>query len=260
MTPRSQVPCPDHEEHVPDIRMLTLKERRVLGTGPTVTLYDGNDYIMQLPRKLFLAATTVSRLVDDRSDIRLPLDTGYEAVLSIGCYLLALTTSPKPFKLRNKRDLEADLRILKAARLLRMETYVVHIHNWYWWKLNNRPFSAADVQTVLKVSLGSDDPYVQLVGEKIAGLIRNGTLNQVDKLKAYVDAQPYLKSIVAREDKRYHTIMEYQARKAKRVARRETRSAQFPHGSSENEGYIPGAVERKTKDTSVAHEECARQR
>jgi hypothetical protein len=134
-----------------------------------------------------------------------------------------------------------------------METYVAHIHNWYWWKLNNRPVNAADVQTVLKVGLGSDDPFVRLVGGKIAGFILDGTLDQVDKLRAYVDGQPYLRSIVAREDRRHHTGMEVQAHKAKRVARREARSAQLLHASTEHEGDISGAIERKERDATIEH-------
>ncbi|KAF2449803.1 hypothetical protein P171DRAFT_440255 [Karstenula rhodostoma CBS 690.94] len=258
MNPRCQLPHPTHEEQIPDIRQLPLKDRRALNSGPTVKVFDGDAYIMQLPRKLFLAATTNSLLIGDGADIRLPPDTGPEAILTIGCYLLALTTSHKPFKLRCKQDVEADLRILKAARLLHLESYVAHIHSWYWWKLRNRPIDATDVQVVLKVALESDDPFVRLVGDKIAALIRDGTADEIGKLKAYVDGQPYLKSIVAREDRRYNAIMESQAQKAKRIARRDARTARGAQLESvDDEGYVSGSVERKAKGECIESVENA---
>ncbi|KAJ4360822.1 uncharacterized protein N0V89_001389 [Didymosphaeria variabile] len=252
MSPRYQPPCPDHEGYIPDIRQLPLKDRQTFVTGPTVKIYDGDMYVMDIPSRLFLAATANPRLIDDSSNVRLPPDTGCEAILAIGYYLLALTTSEDAFRIRNTQDFEADLRILKAARLLYLETYITHIHNWYWWKLNNRPINAANVQIVLKVALGSDDPILQLVCSKIAGLIRGGVGGDIDKLKVFVDSQPYLKSIVAREDKRYHTIQEIQAAKAKSVARREARNERGAAGVAQiaavDRGYASEVVERKAED------------
>lgn len=246
MSPSYWLPNITHEEHLPDIRQLPFKDRRILNIGPAIKLFDGDEYIMQLPQKLFLVATTNPLLIDDCSEIRLPPDTGREAILSIGCYLLALTSSPKPFKLRSKNNLEGDLRILKAARLLHLESYVAHVHGWYWWKLRNRPIDAKDVEIVLKVALESDDPFVRLVGEKIAGIIRDGTADGIGKLKAYVDCQPYLKSIVAREDKRHYAVVENEANKARLIARRGARTAretQLGHESAEDEGSISRSVE-----------------
>ncbi|KAL1600579.1 hypothetical protein SLS60_006965 [Paraconiothyrium brasiliense] len=254
MGPRYQPPCPDHEEYIPDIRNLPLKVRQTLGTGPTIKIYDGDVHVVDIPRRLFLAATANPRLIDDNSDVRLPPDTGYRAIFTIGCYLLALTTSTETFKIRNTQDFEADLRILKAARLLHLDTYITHIHNWYWWKLNNRPIDAADVQVVLKVALGSDDPILQLVAGKIAGLIRGGVGGDIDKLKVYVDSQPYLKSIVAREDKRFYTMQEIQANKARRAAQREARevpkAASVTQVAVEDELHASKVVERKAEGSN----------
>ncbi|KAF9741727.1 hypothetical protein PMIN06_011863 [Paraphaeosphaeria minitans] len=254
MSRHPQLLQPNHEQHVLEIRQLSLRDRQSLNTDPAVKLFDGGEYIMHLPRKLFLAATTNPLLIDDRSEILLPPNTGREAILSIGFHLLALTTSPRPFKLRSKNNLEEDLRILEAARLLHLEPYVAHIHNWYWWKLRNRPIDAADVHIVLKVALNSQDPFVRLVGEKIAAIIRDGTADGVEKLNEYVAGQPYLNSIVAREDKRYYATMENQAHKAKRIARQGARTeskVQLDQALVEDDGHLSGPVERRLRDASA---------
>ncbi|KAK7185097.1 hypothetical protein DPSP01_012442 [Paraphaeosphaeria sporulosa] len=236
-----------HKDHISYIRQLSLSDRRILNNGHAVRLFGGGEYITQLPRKLFLAATTNPLFIDDRSEIRLPPDTRREAIVSIGFYLLALTISPKPFKLRSKNNLEEDLRILKAA-----------------WKLCNRLVDAADIQVVLKVvlkvALESEDPFVRLVGEKIAGIIRDGTANGVEKLKDYVVGQPYLKSIVAREDKRHYAVMASQGNKAKRIARREgiTESEAQLSQAFVADKDVSGSVKRNTLVKNVEHIKMAR--
>ncbi|KAJ4304503.1 hypothetical protein N0V90_000029 [Kalmusia sp. IMI 367209] len=134
-----QPTAPYHDEYIPDVRSLPFNERKALKAGPTIKIFDGEQFTLQIPRKLFLAATTKPGVLQaSQSIIRLPPDTGYGAVLSIGCCLLALAATHKSFNLRYTKDLESDLRICKAGRLLGMED-VLHIHNHYWWRFNNVP-------------------------------------------------------------------------------------------------------------------------
>lgn len=249
MNPRYQPPpYPTHKEYIPDIRKLPLHERQSLNTGPTVRIYDGTNYIMDLPRNLVLATTANHLLIDAHSTIRMPPDTGAEAILSLGCHLLALTTAHRPFKMRATRDLGADLRVLKAARLLYLDTYTVHIHSWYWWKLKNRPISAADVQVVLRVALGSDDPFLCLVAGRLARLLRDG-VGDCEKLREYVDGQPYLKSVVTREGKQQTAFLENRAKRGARCeARLENEEGHISHVPvEEDEGYVSAAMERRAK-------------
>lgn len=210
-----RLPEPDHKDHVPDIRQLPFDERRALAFGAAVHLFDGDTCIMQLPRKLFLAATANPSLIDHRSEIHLPPNTGREAILRICFHLLELTTSAAIIKLRGRNGFEADLRLLQAARLLYMEPYVSHIQSLYWWRFRNQPINAADVEIVLSVALECEDPLVSLIGKKIAAIIHDGVADELEKLKAYVAGQPYLNYIVARGEEKITAVLGNQTKPTK---------------------------------------------
>jgi len=245
---------PAHPGYVSDIRKLTFPERQSLNTGPTIKLYDDTEFVVEIPRKLFLAATSEARLIPRDSDkIRLP-PTGFNAIMTVCCYLLALVDSPEPFNLRHTFNMESDLMICRAGRNLGMEQYISHMHKHYWWRLYNRPFSAADVDIIVRVALDSEDPFLRLISEILAELLRESDMDDLELWKAYIASNPMLESMVIRTEKRYQTQLRINNEKASRVRRREEREIHEAELQSQR-GQKKAQVAAGHEDVSSAYQD-----
>ncbi|KAF2249500.1 hypothetical protein BU26DRAFT_595386 [Trematosphaeria pertusa] len=213
------------EQYVADIRELPYVERQALKAGPKVKIFDDNTFIMELPRALFLAATTEPRLITSSGEIHLPPDTGVDGIISVGCWLLAVVDSEETFHLRPKKDMADDLRICRAGRLLGMEKYIDHIHRHYWWKFYNKPFSAADVDLVVGLAMDPKDPFLRLVSERLAAYLRDGQIMNPDALRAYIKQNPMLDNTVRQANKEFKKKKLKEKDKAERAAARAEREA-----------------------------------
>ncbi|KAJ4304502.1 hypothetical protein N0V90_000028 [Kalmusia sp. IMI 367209] len=65
--------------------------------------------------------------------------------------------------------------------------------------------------------------FLCLIGDLIARFIREGTLDELDKLKSYVHSKPMLQNMVARQEKAYQAKLIIQKNKAIRAACRKVR-------------------------------------
>lgn len=176
-------PFPSHSECVDDLRELPPWHRFSLLAGPTIKVLDDDVFAMGLPRVLFLAASIESRLINEFNHVRLPPSTGLESIMAVCSSPLLIYVTPHAFQLRSKKNLKADLIICRAARLLRMERYILHIHSHYWWKLCNKPFTAADVQDIIGIAMGPEDCYLRLVSQLVAARKREGSVINPDAMQ-----------------------------------------------------------------------------
>ncbi|KAF2686050.1 hypothetical protein K458DRAFT_471449 [Lentithecium fluviatile CBS 122367] len=216
---------PVHAEYVPDIRELTLSQRCALLDGPSIRIFDDTVFAMELPRTLFLTASIQPRLIDGHGCVRLPPSTGLEPIMSVCCWLLTLCSSPLPLDIRPKKDMTAHLLIVRAGRLLETGKYVEHIHKHYWWKLYNKPFAAADVESNLKIAMGPEDCYLRLVSERLAAYRREGLAIDNERMEMWIQRNPMLKACINKADTKYSLNMQIKKEKVERAKRREAREA-----------------------------------
>ena len=125
-----------------DIREWTFQERQELNIGPTVSIFCGDTFVVELPHRMLAAVSTLPVLHDPNNiaaELRLPANMGTKFVDHIAAWLFKCCNVNVNVKnLEAPRNVWADLTMLRAGRLLGMEKYVNHIHRYHWWRLRNK--------------------------------------------------------------------------------------------------------------------------
>ncbi|KAF2655168.1 hypothetical protein K491DRAFT_679127 [Lophiostoma macrostomum CBS 122681] len=164
-----------------DVVELSAIDRKVLGQGSKIRVFEGEKLVAELPRRLFCAASTkASELLDGTSDVILPIGTGQLDIAELLDWLRSITMRNHIDRFHSRRDMARDLGICKAARALGMDPYVSHIHRHYWHWIKTRIPNGGEAAII--ESLGADDPFINCLGSRFAHLLRR---NEVPNEKGF---------------------------------------------------------------------------
>ena len=108
-----------------DIRKWNFSQRLALHTGPPIRIFCGDVLVVELPRRMFAAVSTLSALHDPSNavtELHLPINIDTEFFSHIMAWLLKrCLVDIKMRNLKAPKSVWGDLNVLRAGRLLGME-------------------------------------------------------------------------------------------------------------------------------------------
>jgi hypothetical protein len=152
-------------------------ERKALAQGIQIKVFIGDKVINQVHRSLLVAASTKgAALIDSNNQVHLSTDCADAAAVHILDWLNSTTLKNKVFAPRIHRELSKAIHIYLAAEELGMVRYIEHNIRFFQKIIREQIPSEEDLKVVEELCFFTDDPFMNMMADRIAYLIRKKQL------------------------------------------------------------------------------------
>lgn len=165
-----------------DIRTLSLEERKRLAQGPKISIHEHGIFLLAIPENLLLA--TSQKWQNRIASCPVPIDSinilsvkAYSLLYSVLKWLLRNTRSEAFKPLPVFEDLESNLQLCRAARLIGLEDYYVeHIIQKYAVYGQQEMPRFLFISMAESYALDQEDPFLRMAAKQLCRLrrYRNG--------------------------------------------------------------------------------------
>ncbi|KAF2634719.1 hypothetical protein P280DRAFT_538303 [Massarina eburnea CBS 473.64] len=249
-------------EGQPDLRTMSEGDRKWLTQGSAnVSIFNGNHWICNVPKALFvLASTKAGLLINAHDEIHLQADTNRSGVHRICLYIkeVANWKGDTPRRMA-ATTVHIDLVTHGAAVLLGLDMYTVHMHNWYiaGWKHDMASYEALDAICGLPPFLDPDQKAFRTVVQSLARHVRENSVPDKDVFTKYLATKAGLQTAIQEANTKHANWLRHQEREAQaskvsdqrlqQVAERRKKEAAEAGAKAQRDRQLEASIKEKMK-------------
>jgi hypothetical protein len=162
-----------------DLMYMSPVDRKALQQGPSVKIFAGSFFVTDVPRQLFLTASTkATELLNGTAEVRLPENVNKVAIDYLITWVKATTRMNTVLKPSMIHDMNHAIITCRVATMLGLGHYLRDIQDRYRKQIQfMNGMSAETMDLVEDGALDENDAFLFYVADRIAYLIHHGSDN-----------------------------------------------------------------------------------